>query len=176
MKDVNKMLTEAKQVLDSLNIPYSPRIMNVVVNTRAKSRWGRSTQKRINGHYYYTIEISSRLMEDDVEYDKAMNTMIHEVLHCHFKHRDHTGDWKKYAQMINKAYPQYHIARTSSCADMGIDISTIKHFKYAITCNKCGAVSRYMKHSKVVKLVETYPGSCRCGRCRSSNLSVEVLG
>ena len=176
MKDVNKLFEEAKEVLDTLGIPYSHRIVGVLVNTRAKSRWGRSTRKQINGRSYYTIEISSRLLEDDVEWDKAMDTMIHEVLHCHFKHRNHTGDWKKYAQMINKAYPQYHIERVTSCEEKGIEVSTVKSYKYAITCNKCGTVSKYMKHSKIVKLVESYPGSCRCGKCHSSNLTVEVLG
>lgn len=175
MKDFNyvkQLFKDAKDILDSLGIPYSDRI-NLTVNSRAKSRWGCSKQRFISGHYYYTLEISSMLLGDDVSYLAAMDTMIHELLHCHFKHRGHTGEWKRCAEMVNKAYPQYNIKRCTSAEEKGM--TDIRQFKYAITCERCGTVSEYQRYSKIVKLVETQPGRCRCGKCRSAKLKVEVL-
>ncbi len=171
MKNINTLFEDACAILDDLAIPYSTNI-TLKINYRAKTRWGRSTRSVRNGIEFYVVEISDRLLKDDVEWESAMNTMIHEVLHCYRKHRDHTGDWKKYAELINREYPIYNITRCTSPAAMGIVDNS---FKYAVVCQNCGITYKYRKRGKAIRYIELCPGSCNCGRCKSNNLKVEVL-
>lgn len=175
MKDVMKLFEDSKAVLDSLDIPYSKRITDVKVNHRAKTRWGCSWCKKIGGKHYYRIEIAASLLEDYVPYESAMNTMIHEVLHCHFQHRGHKGEWKRCAEIINKAYPQYNITRTASAEEQGVVTDRIATYKYIITCERCGCVNYYQRKSKVVKLIEHNSTACRCGRCGHNTFKLTVM-
>lgn len=172
----NKLYEDAKKILDELCIPYGENV-RVVINRRAKSRWGLSKLERIGGKDYYTIEIAARLLEKDVTYEAAMNTMVHELLHCDRNHRGHTGEWKRCAMLVNAKYPQFNIKRCSSSEEKGIteSPSVRRTYKYAIKCERCGLTCYYTKRSRVVQLVASYPGSCTCGKCKSRKLTLKTL-
>lgn len=175
MKNVNILLQDSKDVLDDLNIPYG-KILHVVVNNRATGRWGRCTSR---GNCCYILEISSRLLEDDITWENALNTMIHELLHAYPGRMCHTGEWKKCAERVNKEYyPLYNIKRTASAAEMGISRNEmLSEYKYTICCEGCGNKSFYKKKTKAVQYLYNNPNNSRyyCSTCHSYNLSVRVL-
>lgn len=170
MKNLKVLIQDTKDVLDELNIEYGP-ILNVTINYTAKSRWGRCT-RRYNG---YEIEISSILLRDDIEWESAMNTMIHEFLHAHKNRMCHTGEWKRCANLVNREFPQYHISRTSSALAVGLSMQEIESsYKYVIVCDKCGAVNRYHRKSSVVSAILANPknSGCRC-KCGGTKFTVK---
>ncbi len=170
-KRLERFYEDACDILDSLNIEYGP-IGDVTVNTRAKTRWGQCCYSRFEE--IYNIEISSRLLESDVAYTDVMDTVIHELLHCHEDRMCHTGEWKRCANLVNASYG-YNIKRTANAAEKNIENERISKAKYIITCNSCGAVNGYLKKSKVVKLLLKQPkGICRCAICGNSDFTVET--
>ncbi len=171
MKNVNTLLQDAKDILDDLNIPYGT-IYQVTVNSRATGRWGRCTRHpRYNN---YTIEISSRLLKDDVSYEAAMDTMIHELLHAYKNRMCHTGDWKKCANIVNTNYPQYNIKRCTSAEEKGITLN-VSAYKFKITCKTCGVVSYTKRETKVVKLLKRGSTACTCRKCNGHTFKVEEI-
>ena len=163
MKDVYELVNDAKDILDSLNIPYGD-IVSVKVNTRAVKRLGQCTWHKRAGNF--SIEIKYELLTDDVPYDTAMNTVIHEVLHAHPDRMSHKGEWKRCAQLINKKYPQYNITRCATREEENIE-TVVSEPKYIITCLNCGTVNKYYRYSKVVSIIEKQPihSRCMCNRC-----------
>lgn len=174
MKDLNTLLQDAKDVLDDLNIPYGD-IVSCTVNTRAVSRWG---QCKHIGNNKYAIEISARLMADDIEWEAAMNTMIHELIHAYNGRMCHTGEWKRCANLVNREYPIYNIKRCSTAEERGVADSPAQDgIKYIITCDACGAPAKYRKKSKVVKLIMQSPkhSRCTCYKCGGGEFTVTEL-
>lgn len=159
-----------------LNIPVPYNISeNVRVNPRPKRRFGCC---RRNGDSFI-VEVSGFIMECDES--KIRNVLAHEILHtcpgCH----DHGKIWKRYADAMNYTYG-YHIKRTSSFDEMGLDdpaepaesadgvhgsgSAATAHrrsssVKYIITCRKCGREYPRKRRSKVVREIGRY--RCSCG-------------
>lgn len=161
--NIEKMVDEALEIVkdcigeDKINRIYRP----ITINSRAKSRWGRCTR----GSYGYTIEISERLLGNRVPKDEVMNVIIHEILHSCKEGMSHKGMWKVYADKVNRKYPQYHITRTTSAENFGLqeEQNLIKR-QYAIKCTKCGNIHYSSKLSKSIQFPERY----RCGCCGGS--------
>lgn len=170
-KRLIRFFEDACDILDNLNIEYGP-VGEVTVNTRAKTRWGQCRYSKFED--IYDIEICSRLLESDVSYEDVMDTMIHELLHCHKDRMCHTGEWKRCANLVNKYYG-YDIQRTASSSEKNIANDRINMAKYVVTCNGCGSVSGYLKKGKVVKILMKKPnGTCKCNICGSDSFTVEV--
>lgn len=168
---LEKYFEDACMMLDNLGIVYGP-IRHVEVNNRAKSRWGRCKYSKRYG--VYDIEISSMLLQEDVSYEAVMDTMIHELLHCHSDRFCHTGEWKTCANLVNAQYG-YNIKRATAAEEKNIAVEKAQ-FKYIITCNKCGTVSKYRRAGKVVKLLQKYPENhCVCSICKGTSFTVKSL-
>ena len=168
-------IQDTKDVLDDLGIEYGP-VERVEVNFTAKCRWGRCAYNRVRGTY--SIEISSRLLVEGVEWEAMLNTLIHEYLHAHKDRMCHTGEWKRCANLVNREYPCYNIKRCTSSEEKGFSEAEIEsQYKYRIICDRCGTVSKYRKKSKIVSLImrQSKGSSCRCGKCGSNNFTVESL-
>lgn len=173
MKNLEILVQDTKDILDELNIVYGP-IVNVTVNYRAKSRWGRCKRTYAG----YEIEISSVLMEDSVSWEAAMDTMIHEFLHANKDRMCHTGEWKKCANIVNREFPQYHIERATSAEEKGIVTSNVEEgYKYIITCDGCGLSNSYRKKSKTVTNISRNPKNSgyRCSKCGSTKFTVKCI-
>ena len=97
------------------------KIVNFEINYRAKSRWGQCQRK---GSGYY-INISDRLLQDDVPIKALKDTIIHEILHTCNGCMNHGTTWKNYADKVNKAYG-YNIKRCTSAEEKGFDMDNIK--------------------------------------------------
>lgn len=174
MKNLITLLNDAKAILDSLNIPYGR--VRIYANARYTRKWGTCTYM---GGNLYKIEIATRLLKDDVSYEATMDTVIHELLHAYKNRMCHTGDWKKCAEIVNKAYPQYHIKRCTSAAEKGFNTETyiMESVKYVITCEGCGTKNYYRRKSKVVQYIMKYPKThgCRCSKCGCGRFTVDCL-
>lgn len=158
MKDLKFLLNECITELNYIGIDCG-KIRNIEINIRAKSRWGlcRTVKSGV-----YDIEISSRLLEDNVKDIVTKNTIIHELLHtvkgCH----GHTGKWKVLAEYVNKKLPQYNIKRTARSEEKGIETEAKEPtYRYAVQCTKCGQIIRRQKMSKLIQ----HPQRYRCAKC-----------
>ena len=168
MKDIKQLFADAMEIMDELGIEVG-NITNVNWNGRLRAVWGRCKYlKRLN---CYMIELNPILAGDDVSYEDAMDTMIHEVLHAHRDRMCHTGEWKRCATLVNRRYPIYHISRCSSAEDKGVADKIEQRYRFAIKCNGCGSISKYQREGKIVKLVRSRPGSCKCV-CGCTDLSL----
>lgn len=162
MKDVRALENKCRGLLE--NVGIYPDYDKVVINSRAKRRWGSCKFK--NGGCI--IEISDRLLNDNVPDKSAEETMIHEMLHSvrDNRYEGHMGMWLKEAIIVNRVYG-YNIKRCSSPEEKGVDIQPVQ--RYALKCNKCGKIVYRYRLSKVIKHPELY--RCKCG---GSLVSVRV--
>lgn len=172
MKNLENLLKDVLSDFDALGIEYG-KIIDIKVNTRAKSRWGQC-QKKADG---YHINISSELLADDLADFGAKDTIAHEVCHTIKGCMNHGATWKQYAQLL--AVFGYNVKRTNSAADKGIDTAkhvAAKKYKYVITCGKCGCQSFYSKKTKAVDIImNNHHHTYTCGKCHSHNLKVKEL-
>ena len=155
MKNLEKLFNECKMELDNIGIEYGD-ITDVTINTRAKKRWGQCRQHGST----YSINISVRLLQDDVSDIATKNTIIHEILHTCEGGMCHTGEWKRLANLVNDCYSCYNIKTKTSSKEKGIEPEPIE-YKYELRCKKCGKVYRHQRMCKSVKYPEWY----RCGVC-----------
>lgn len=158
MKDLMAIASECMVMLDDLNIEYG-NITKWEVNTRAKNRWGQC-RKLPNGDF--SINISSVLLEDDVDIQSVETTVLHELLHSVKGVKGHGPEWKRLADKVNKAYG-YNIKRCTSSEEKGIAPiqTTPKTVKHKFVCTDCGQTIERLKESKFTKDYNKY----RCGVC-----------
>ena len=179
MKDLQNLVNECRYDIESLGFELGD-IRSITVNTRAKRRWGQC--RYFADTNTYTINISSRLLADEVDDMSAKNTIAHELLHTIKGGSGHTGAWKRAADRMNLRYG-YNIKRCTSSEEKGVKSApTYRQThdpKYFIKCSKCGKIYSYWKKSKIVTLFTDKPDyakqSCRCGRCKSRN-TLSLIG
>ena len=163
MKDAIKVYKECKQMLENLGI-QTGNIQDVKVNTRAQRRWGRCTRKLTFDGYVFTIEISSRLLEDNISDEATNTTMLHELIHTCNNCMNHGIEWKRIANKVNRVYG-YNIKRTTSDEEKGIDtLADIKKIaKHKFVCVGCGIETYRHRESNFTKHPERY----KCAVCGS---------
>lgn len=136
MRDLNMIAAECMAELDALQIPYR-NVEKFVVNTRAKSRWGRC---QISTTGKFIISIFDRLLAEDASMNGLKNTIIHELLHTCVGCMNHKTKWKFYADKVNKAYG-YDIKRTSTADEKGVkEVIRKRKVNHKYICEKCGQV------------------------------------
>lgn len=154
MLNANQLLQEGiKQVIEA-GIEPGNIDPNVTVNTRAKTRFGQC-RKVPYGKYDYQININALLLGADKK--KAMNTMVHEILHTVKGCMNHGALWKSHANTMNNKFG-YDISRTSSYEKVGIERPK---YKYIVKCKSCGIEIGRQKKSKLITQISRY--KCRCG-------------
>ena len=164
MKDLQKYYWECLDELSSINITPG-NIKKVVVNYRSKNRWGLCKHEP-DGHI---IEISNRLLTDEVNEVALKNTIIHEILHTVEGTKGHKGLWKELAEKVNKELG-YNIKRTTSSEEKGLSAPIEKiNFPYIISCPHCGWKEGYQRNTKVIQFTEKY----RCGKCKTKLIRIK---
>lgn len=158
MKDLIKLAEECQRDLSSVGIRCG-KVRNWTINSRAKARWGLCT-KVAKG--IYDIQISSVLLQDDVDDTAVKNTIAHELLHTVPGCFNHTGKWKQHAALVNRLLPQYHIKARTSFEEKGIaDNRPEPLYRYMLKCQQCGAIIKRQKKSPITEHPEHY--RCKCG-------------
>lgn len=154
MRDLNMIAAECMAELDALQIPYR-EVENFVVNTKAKSRWGRC---QISPTGKFIISISDRLLAENASMNGLKNTIIHELLHTCIGCMNHKAKWKFYADKVNRVYG-YDIKRTSTADEKGVkEVIRKRKVNHKYVCAGCGqVVTRERDRGFEIKY--------RCGRC-----------
>lgn len=163
MKNLYKLFNECTKEVKDAGIKYG-NIVSISINSRAKRRWGQAKKK--NEGYY--INISERLLQDDISDTATKDTIIHEILHTCDGCMNHGDEWQKMANIINSRYPQYHISRCTSYADKGLQITT-NDYKYNVICRECGSTWNYNRAGKVIQNIHNF----RCPKCGTHTLFVK---
>lgn len=156
MKNFQNLYLECMQELRDIGIEHGC-VSKWEINTRAKKRWG---QCESLGHGYYSINISVRLLADEVDDIATKTTILHELLHTCDGCMNHGKEWLRLANKVNRAYG-YNIKRTTSWEEKGIDKPDEIKPKYAIACPCCGTTWNYIRMTKAVQ----FPNLYRCGKC-----------
>lgn len=153
MANVNNLLKEAIEQVESAGITVGKINPNLGINTRAKTFFG--TCKKVVKTYDYEIEINHQLLK--VNKKKLMNTLIHEVLHTCKGCMNHGKTWVNYANKMNDKFG-YDISRATSYEKVGIERPKAK---YTVECIGCGNQTYRQQRSKLITQVDKY--RCRCG-------------
>ena len=98
MKDLIRLVAICQADLDSLGVKYG-KVSNWTVNTRAKRRLG---QCKKAGLGLFDINISEALLNDDIDDQISLDTIMHELLHTVQGCFNHGEKWKSYAKYINQ--------------------------------------------------------------------------
>ena len=114
-----------------------PKNLNFTINYKAKKRLGQCAGNKRD------INISSWLLEIGLDHD-IKNTIIHEILHTFKDTIGHKARWQYYAGYVNNR-TDYHITRTTSIDNIYAKVNKVRptkeiHYKWEITCMKCGKV------------------------------------
>lgn len=167
MKNLMEMFNYGLEVVEACGIEYG-NIVDVSINTRAKSRFGQCRYNRVMGTY--TINISKFILDDDIDDKAVMETIIHEILHTVEGCMNHGKKWKSLGKIVEQKFG-YCITRTSDYnkfsdnleKKMEVERAT-KKSNYVFKCAGCGQIIRREKMSKFVKYYQHY----KCGICGSN--------
>lgn len=141
------------RALNALHIPLG-QIREIRIDKRSIRRWG-VCRKDPDGSF--RIGISAHLLQEDVPLQRLRETLFHELLHTAPDCMKHTGNWKQYAQLVNREL-NLNISRTVSGPDAPIPKGRTC---YRFICLGCGAEQiRYRRCSLVL-----HPERYRCGKC-----------
>lgn len=164
MDYINNLYQEVIEEAKNLNLPISNKIRNnIIINKRAKSRFGCCKKIKKGLTETFEIELSHRLLECETVFIKQ--TLAHELLHTCPGCDNHGEQWKKYAFKMNQAYG-YNIKRTDTAEQLGIkEDASVKRTplkeNYVLVCKNCGIQICRTRMSNVVKYPSSY--RCRCG-------------
>lgn len=159
-KELFNLVETTIKELKNIGIPVSDSIKEVVINKRAKARFGACKRKKSYiGKYSYTIEFAEALMKCDS--NKAKTVVVHELLHTCPGCFNHGKKWKEYAQIIRNKM-EISVNRTESYEALGlVKPETKEKIKYIVKCSGCGMEFPRRRMCKLVKTPERY----RCGKC-----------
>ena len=150
--ELNAILSDVIRQAKMIGIPVSDKIApDVVINTRAKKRYGRCVLQ--NG--VYTIEVSAYIPKENLV--RLHEVIAHEVLHTCPGCMNHGARWKSYAEKMRARYC-YSIQRTAKEPLVSDDPSPAR---YLLVCTKCGMQFPRRKKSRAVEHPELY--RCKCG-------------
>lgn len=177
MKDLKKLFDESLMEVKAAGLQPG-NIISVKPNKNMTKSWGVCSSVMENGERKFKIDISTRILQDNVDDIATKDTIIHEILHTCPDGFGHTGKWAKYADIINYTYKgKYNIKRTTAIEEKGIEFDS-SQYKYVIKCEKCGIQDGYTRKCNVVKIAALYEDALqrgddlkkirtvRCAKCR----------
>ena len=134
---LKRLVKESEKELQDIGLGDKLKTdINYTINYRAKKRLGQCCGKN-------SINISSWLLEIGLDHD-IKNTIIHEILHSFDDTIGHKEKWQYYARYVNNR-TDYNITRTTSINKIYERANKVRptkeiHYKWKITCKKCGKV------------------------------------
>ena len=131
---------------------------------------GRRKIIRFEKFKVHHIEISKWVME--LEDSIIKNTIMHELIHCLPYCNNHSIEFKKYADLINKNY-NYNISRVGDkkkdYEKSNLEFNEIKKYNYKIRCKNC-KTEIYRQ-----RLAKNFIRKYRCAKC-SGKFEIEKHG
>lgn len=152
--DLDNLLAKAIEEVKEQGIKPGNIDPTLYVSNAAKE-FGRCTRNATN----FEIRISKYIMNNTEE--DLMQTLVHEVLHSVAGCMNHGAQWKKVADIMNKA-KGYDISRLTSISAANL---TSEHqavlTKYVVVCVDCRNELYRQRKSKLINYPELYT----CGAC-----------
>ena len=90
------------------------------------------------------------------------NTLLHELIHGFTDTKDHNAVWYRYAKEIGAKYGVNITQYVSKEERIACKEYRDSRYNWAVTCPKCGSVSKYFRKNKVVNTILRH-GVIRCG-------------
>lgn len=170
---VKKVFEEADVMMKKVfhGLYDTPKFSSIKI-TNARGYWMNITRYSD----YYVLRVS-RLFENHTNEEDGMHrlkeSLIHELVHTLPGAFNHGIYFKDYGRMFHSYYPDFVIERVSHGGSSYTPPVRKRNYKYKITCNTCGAVSRYQRKIQTVELCEMSPSVCHCSRCNGRYFTVE---
>lgn len=168
---LDKYLNDARDILDSLDIEYG-EVKEIKVNKRLTAIWAKCIE---DYDKKYIIDVNPRILAENIPHNVILDTVVHELLHCHKDRMCHTGEWKRCAELINSKYKQFNIQKSASFEKFGIESVIHKRKeeknKYRLECRDCHYVILYKRKPKdALCLSMGINFHKKCSVCGSTNL------
>ena len=157
MKNIYELFDHALSIVEECCGDVVEPINEVRINYRSKKRWGMC--KYTSSTDSNVIEISNRILGDDVPYEKVLQVVVHEVLHATYGCHNHGKLWKRRAAQVMEKYPELNISRCNSASEFGVSEYKCPEKKYAVQCPICKRTWRRAKQSKLI--TQTWRYSCK---------------
>lgn len=173
MRDLQRYANECLNDMKALGIEV-PHIESFTVNTRAKSRFGQCCRR--DGKW--KININSDLLDEECPVMSLRETIFHEIIHTLPKCFNHGDEFKKYADIVNKAY-KTNITRCSTTKEKygniyGAKVAAANAVKkekhtmcyqvYCPNCDKVVAQGDFQRAPKWYAHVERF----HCRKCKGN--------
>lgn len=153
MLNANELLQKGIEQVNEAGIEPGYINPEVVVNSRAKSRFG--VCRMVPGEYDFQIELNSELLKAKEE--KALNTVVHEILHTVKGCMNHGPLWKRHVHTMNTRFG-YEISTTSTYEKLGL---VPPKPKYIVKCAGCEVEIHRSRRSKLITQTKNFS----CGTC-----------
>lgn len=152
--DLRAVTLDCLQTLRRLNIPTGP-IREVYADSRSRRRWG-VCKKEPDGSF--RIGISVRLLEDGAPLQSLRETVFHELLHTAPGCMDHSGSWKRWAELVNR---ELGLSIRTSMGEKALGVAPDPRVLYRYRCLGCGSEQTRYRSCSFTRHPERY----RCARC-----------
>lgn len=165
-KDIYEIFNEGYDIVKECCGDVIEPIKEVKINTRSKKRFGvckYNAQTDTN-----VIEISERILGDNVPDDMVLTVMVHEILHATYGCHNHGKTWQNRAQQVMNKYPELKIRRCNSSQEFGIEPYVPPKRIYAVQCPSCHTTWRRARKTKLISM----PHKFTCRRCNEKLVRV----
>ena len=160
MRNLYHVAQQCMEKLDAIGVKYTAPVK---WNTNHRAlRYGRCS-RHLNGTF--TIEVSIRLLNENVPIEILEDTIIHELIHTCEGCFNHGKQFHKIASIINDCYSCYNLDTKSSSEENKIlqEIVPVQ-YKYFLFCENGCWEEGYMRKTKSIK----YPHIYKCSKCGGS--------
>ncbi len=172
---ITKIFNTVSKELIKIGVPIPVKDIKKVGELKTRSKRVRGVTYTFKRIAYNNIDktnyigINKKLIGEDFEIEK---TMAHELIHTIPGCSNHGPNFKRYAELINRHYPEYNVStyHTPDSAEIE-NIANIKKPKYVVTCENCGVKTYFYRKCKTLDIISR----CRCKKCKNSNFKVESL-
>ena len=175
---ITKIFNTVSKELIKIGVPIPVKDIKKVGELKTRSKRVRGvtyTFKSIINYNNINIDkinyigINKKLIGEDFEIEK---TMVHELIHTIPGCSNHGPNFKRYAGLINRHYPEYNVSTYyTPDSDETENIANIKKPKYVVTCETCGTKTYFYRKCKTLDIISR----CTCKKCKTSNFKVESL-
>lgn len=164
MKNLSQHAEKCIRELQRLNIPIR-RVSKWMVSKRMTTCYGMC---KLNKDGEFTITVSDKLLQDNIDDFPLENTIVHELLHTINMKDGHGEEWSTWASWVNHKL-KYKVYEYANYSKYGVHLNN-REYKYQVYCPCCNTAQKYKTKGKVIKNIENYI----CSDCGSHLLVKEI--
>ena len=161
--DVQREYEKCINTLHDIGVPISVnttlKIERHTLNKSQKtSKGGLTTRKNDGNEYIITIYLYGNETLDDI-----INVLYHELLHTIPGGMSHTGEWKAWADVLNRRLNvNIQRVRNAFSEEEYDNLKNNPRYKYSITCPKCGKEWHFTRETNAIRAIRAGSNRIRC--------------